>query len=397
MNFYYSDDTFINYARIQAEAMGGFPGGYGDGSDNHYDAFRHALLSAKLTQYLGEATAKAIGDMHEADNLTAINGASTNMDYFNNDVGRKEFLNWKNAVDSNKTLEQWIYDVVKDSNKTINSLSDPRVWIEPSPPVAPGTMDTEGWTIDPETNSAYLTAALFRPRRDPLAIDLDNDGIETVGITATPVLFDHNADGIKTGTGWVAGDDAWLVLDRDGNGLIDSGRELFGVDTLLAGTAGAPNAVYASSGFEALKVLDTNNDNLFDANDTAFTQVRLWQDLNQDGVSQANELFTLTQKNIVSIGLAASTTTTNLGNGNTVSGTAVVTRSNGSTTLAETVSVGDDNTVASNLDLANNPFYRTFTTPIALTTQAQGLPEMHGSGWVRGWRGAGALGNRSTL
>ena len=214
-------------------------------------------------------------------------------------------------------------------------------------------------------NTTYTTAQTFRPRRDPLAIDLDGDGIETVGIGANPIQFDHNADGIKTGTGWVAGDDAWLVLDRDGNGLIDSGRELFGVDTLLAGTAGSFNAVYASSGFEALKTLDSNHDNVFDALDTAFTQVRLWQDVNQDGVSQAGELFTLTQKNITSIGLVASTATTNLGNGNTVSGTAVVTRTNGTTTTATTVSVGEDNTAnptsASNLNLANNPFYRTFT------------------------------------
>lgn len=54
---------------------------------------------------------------------------------------------------------------------------------------------------------------------------------------------------------------------------------------------------------------------------------------------------------------------------------------NGTTTLAETVSVAGD-TTAANLFLGVNPFYREFTTPIPLTAQAQALPEMRGSGWV---------------
>ena len=125
--------------------------------------------------------------------------------------------------------------------------------------------------------------------------------------------------------------------------------------------------------------------------DADFTKVRLWRDLNQDGVSQAGELFTLTQQNIASISLNASTTNINLGNGNTVSGTAVVTRSNGTTTVAETVGVAAD-TTAANLNLTNNPFYREFTTPVAPSTAAQTLPEMGGSGWVRDLREAMSLG-----
>jgi hypothetical protein len=77
-----------------------------------------------------------------------------------------------------------------------------------------------------DVNNGFRASVVTRAPalRDPLAIDLDGDGIETIGITATPVLFDHNADGIKTGTGWVKADDAWLALDRDVNGLIDTGR-----------------------------------------------------------------------------------------------------------------------------------------------------------------------------
>lgn len=75
----------------------------------------------------------------------------------------------------------------------------------------------------------FSVAQRFVPRRDPLTLDLDGDGLETVPPNATnPILFDHTGDGIRVGTGWVKADDGFLVLDRDGNGTIDSGRELFG-------------------------------------------------------------------------------------------------------------------------------------------------------------------------
>ncbi|MFY9511407.1 MAG: hypothetical protein WAQ05_10600, partial [Rubrivivax sp.] len=252
-------------------------------------------------------------------------------------------------------------------------------------------------------NGNWQSAVAPRPR-DPLAIDLDGDGIETLGIPASgnPILFDHDADGVKTGTGWLQPDDAWLVLDRDANGSIDTGRELFGVDTLITiqqtGPDGQPQTVTrnASSGFEALMSLDTGNgtagstgynDGVFNASDAAFAAVRLWKDLNQDGISQAGELLTLASQGIASISLAATNTNTNLGNGNTVTGTAIVTRTNGSTTLAETVSMQ-----AGNLNLASNPFYREFTDVIPLTDAAIALPEMGGSGLLRDLREAMSLG-----
>ncbi len=246
--------------------------------------------------------------------------------------------------------------------------------------------------IDPlGVNTTFRSSlAPLRPR-DPLAIDLDGDGIETVGISGlSPILFDHNADGIRTGTGWLAADDAWLALDRDGSGSIDTGRELFGVDTLLSGTPGV-DAVYAASGFAALATLDANADAVFNASDAAFGQVRLWRDLNQDGVSQSNELSTLAQQGIASISLSASSTNINLGNGNTLTGSATVTRSSGGTTQAGTVAIGADST-AGNLNLANNPFYREFTTAVSLSAAALALPEMGGSGWVRDLREAMSLG-----
>ena len=49
------------------------------------------------------------------------------------------------------------------------------------------------------------------------AIDLDGDGIETVSQNAG-IVFDTDADGPKTGTSWLKGDDGWLVLDKNNNG-----------------------------------------------------------------------------------------------------------------------------------------------------------------------------------
>ncbi|MDD3597209.1 hypothetical protein [Sulfuricurvum sp.] len=110
------------------------------------------------------------------------------------------------------------------------------------------------------------------PRRDPLVLDLDGDGIETLGVNATThVVFDYDGDGVKTGTGWIKGDDGFVVLDRNGNGTIDNGGELFGDQTLV-------NGVKAADGFAALSAEDTNKNGKFDAGDTNFTNVRIWQE-----------------------------------------------------------------------------------------------------------------------
>ena len=252
-------------------------------------------------------------------------------------------------------------------------------------------------------NDSWRNALQPRPR-DPLAIDLDGDGIETTPVVhnGTPTLFDHDADGVRTGTGWLRPDDAWLVLDRNGNGTIDSGRELFGVDTLIDVTTyshtGAPITVTrnAANGFEALRSLDTGNgtvgsaghgDRVFNASDAQFANVRVWRDLNGDGVSQAAELQSLAAAGIASISLNPTTGNTDLGNGNSITGTAVVTRVNGSTTHVDGVNLS-----AGNLDLGSNPFYREFPDVIPYTTAARQSPEMGGSGWLRDLREAMSLG-----
>jgi len=177
---------------------------------------------------------------------------------------------------------------------------------------------------------------------------------------------------VKTGTGWIKPDDGWLVLDRNGNGTIDSGRELFGVDTLKS------NGQLAADGFDALCDVDVNKDGKIDGSDSVFANLRIWRDLNQDGINQANELTTLTANNIVSIGVNSTAVRTDLGNGNLQTAAGTFTRSDGGTGAT-----GETNGAAANLDLLVNTFYRQFTDQIPLTDQAKALPDLRGSGRVR--------------
>lgn len=133
----------------------------------------------------------------------------------------------------------------------------------------------------------------------PIVLDLDGDGIETRSVTQG-ARFDHAADGFAELTGWVGADDGLLVRDLDGNGRIDSGRELFGSETLLA------NGARAAHGFEALAELDANGDGVLDASDPVFAELRVWQDADGNGRTDTGELLTLEEAGVRSIHVAYS-------------------------------------------------------------------------------------------
>ncbi|MDC6213320.1 hypothetical protein [Ralstonia solanacearum] len=151
---------------------------------------------------------------------------------------------------------------------------------------------------------------------DPLILDLDGDGLEITPLSHG-ILFDADGDTIKTGTAWANADDGILVWDRNGNGIIDSGKELFGDETVLA------SGQKAANGFAALAELDTGSvvdgvtvgagDGIFDANDAQYANLRIWRDLNQDGISQAEELQTLAEAGMTSIKLISDRANTNYG------------------------------------------------------------------------------------
>ena len=141
---------------------------------------------------------------------------------------------------------------------------------------------------------------------DPIALDLDGNGkIDTLSLE-NGVFFDHNGDKIAFKSSWVNSSDGILARDINGDGAITSGAELFGNFTKLK------NGELAKNGAQALKDLDDNNDGIFDSNDKAFNEILVWQDKNSDGISQKNELKTLSEHNIKSINLEFSTDNTAL-------------------------------------------------------------------------------------
>ncbi|NWA46631.1 hypothetical protein HX889_54305, partial [Pseudomonas reactans] len=91
--------------------------------------------------------------------------------------------------------------------------------------------------------------------------------------------------------------DGLLVWDKNGNGKIDSGSELFGNNTKLKSGENAAN------GFLALADLDENHDGVFDAQDSAFSKLKVWRDLNSDGVVQSGELAGLSESGVSSFDL----------------------------------------------------------------------------------------------
>ncbi|MEQ1738786.1 MAG: hypothetical protein ABL884_02680 [Methyloglobulus sp.] len=236
-----------------------------------------------------------------------------------------------------------------------------------------GNLDEWQTHISELINDLFNTAAKFvQPRRDPLALDLDGDGLETVG-TSAGILFDHDGDGIKNGTGWVKADDGLLVMDKNGNGSIDNGHELFG-DAFVKG-----NGQLAADGFDALASLDGNGDGKVDVGDAQFGNLKVWQDLNQDGLSQAGELFTLAQLGIASINVTSTDHNQTLANGNQIADLGTYTKTDGS--------LGTTGEVIGDINLATDTFHRQFPDHLDTSAVAH-LPDMQGSGAVRGLREA---------
>jgi len=121
---------------------------------------------------------------------------------------------------------------------------------------------------------------------DPLVIDLDGDGIETTALGTSSAYFDVDGDLFAERTGWLKGDDGFLVLDANGNGRVDVIGELFG-DRF-------------QGGYAELAEYDTDNDGKISVGDLIWSELQIWQDRDRDGQTDAGELKSLAALGIVS-------------------------------------------------------------------------------------------------
>ena len=155
----------------------------------------------------------------------------------------------------------------------------------------------------------------------PIALDLDNDGVEFVSLAAN-VSFDYHGDGSPERTAWVGADDGLLAIDRNGDGIVNDGSEI----------------VFARDGLTDLQGLaadyDSNHDGFLTAADDSFALFGVWQDANSNGVTDAGEFRSLSDVGIVSIRLVSDGVAYSAANGQvSVAGQSVYTKADGTTGL----------------------------------------------------------------
>ncbi|MFS2036053.1 calcium-binding protein [Polaromonas sp. CT11-55] len=319
------DDMLLDAAELRAlsgsqaegEAWGGARlltlgnGALGDYFRHHQDVQTGTVIPLLLddpqTQGLGLLGGFDLGN--GANVLDGISSdASASWNYLNNSAGGIDYIDWG-------------YDT---------SVVD----------YASYTYDTSAYSYSSYTYDSYDYSAYNYGSYDygwsswwPVALDMDGDGIELVTQEDSHAWYDVKGDGYRRNIGWVGSDDALLAIDENHDGKITDAREL----SFALWTADT-----SDTDLQALKTaFDTNHDQKLDARDARFADLRVWQDKNGDGVSDAGELKTLVEAGIKSIGLSVAQTDWSSG-GNRVAGFATYEKTDGTRGWAADVGLGYD-------------------------------------------------------
>jgi hypothetical protein len=356
------------------------------GTNDDLDAFRHAYVMGKLVLAgFPSSVVKYVGIDHEDD--IANNPQERDMDLWNNYIG----ITLSEYADSPEELGSLIKSALENGTLITapKTISD-----EQRELVTDYFKDLlNDFLDDAQTISDFLQDALndllqsqvfvAPARRDPLSLDLDGDGLELVNVNESTAFFDldvvdngdgtYTSDGFKEQVGWVKGDDGILTLDKNNNGTIDNILELFGKEN--------------KTGTEELREYDLNGDGKIDSQDSIFNQLKVWQDVNQDGVSQSGELKTLSQLGIASINLNNLVTKNQVSEGNLIISEGSFTKVDGSTGSYSNLDLavnqvnsshyqyedGNGNVVGDynlNLDVLSLPFLRGYADVKALPIAA---------------------------
>ncbi|HWP42425.1 MAG TPA: hypothetical protein VNO14_04270, partial [Blastocatellia bacterium] len=165
-------------------------------------------------------------------------------------------------------------------------------------PCCPG--ETGGFCISDDMNCNGISDSQNECANNPIIINFS--GNLRLTSPSDGVAFDIRGNGTRIQLSWTraGSDDSFLALDRNGNGTIDNGGELFGNHTRLG------NGRKAHNGFEALAWYDLpanggNGNAVIDAGDSIYSSLKVWQDMNHNGTSEPNELRTLSAAGIEKI------------------------------------------------------------------------------------------------